>query len=85
MGLSQQHYPEDITHDDDQLSTKPIRLEIMKMMVSEDITHDDDQLSTKPIQRKRLKIMKMMVSWKQKKILRKKRVYSKTSCVIFYI
>ena len=49
-GLSQQHYTEDITHDDDQLSTKPIRqkrLEIMKMMVSEDITHDDDQLSTK--------------------------------------
>ena len=60
IGLSRQHYPEDITHDDDQLSTKPIR-------------------------RKRLKIMKMMVSWKQKKILRKKRVYSKTSCVIFYI
>ena len=50
IGLSQQHYPEDITHDDDQLSTKPIRqkrLKIMKMMVSEDITHDDDQLSTK--------------------------------------
>ena len=48
-GLSQQHYPEDITHDDDQLSTKPIRqkqLEIMKMMASQDITHDDDQLST---------------------------------------
>ena len=88
IGLSQQPYPEDITHDDDQLSTKPIqqkRLEIMKMMVSEDITHDDDQLSTKPIRRKRLKIMKMMESWKQKKILRKKRVYSKTSCVIFYI
>ena len=44
------YIPEDITHDDDQLSTKPIRqkrLEIMKMMVSEDITHDDDQLSTK--------------------------------------
>ena len=44
---------EDITHDDDQLSTKPIRqkrLEIMKMMVSEDITHDDDQLSTKTTQ-----------------------------------
>ena len=41
---------EDITHDDDQLSTKPIRrkrLEIMKMMVSEDITHGGDQLSTK--------------------------------------
>ena len=50
IGLSQQHYPEDITHDDDQLSTKPIRLEIMKMMVSEDITHDDDQLSTKTTQ-----------------------------------
>ena len=49
-GLLQQHYPEDITHDDNQLSTKPIRqkrLEIVKMMVSEDITHDDDQLSTK--------------------------------------
>ena len=44
------YIPEDITHDDDQLSTKPIRrkqLEIMKMMVLEDITHDDDQLSTK--------------------------------------
>ena len=44
------YIPEDITHDDDQLSTKPIRqkrLEIMKIMVSEDITHDDDQLSTK--------------------------------------
>ena len=51
----------------------------------EDITHDDDQLSTKPIRRKRLKIMKMKVSWKQKKILRKERVYSKTTCVIFYI
>ena len=53
IGLSQQHYPEDITHDDDQLSTKPIRrkrLEIMKMMVSEDITHDGDQLSTKTTQ-----------------------------------
>ena len=53
IGLSRQHYPEDITHDDDQLSTKPIRqkrLEIMKMMVSEDITHDDDQLSTKTTQ-----------------------------------
>ena len=52
-GLSQQHYPEDITHDDYQLSTKPIRqkrLEIKKMMVSEDITHDDDQLPTKTIQ-----------------------------------
>ena len=48
---SQQYYPEDITHVDDQLSTKPIRqkrLEIMKMTVSEDITHDDDQLFTKP-------------------------------------
>ena len=36
IGLSQQHYPEDITHDDDQLSTEPIRrkrLEIMKTMV----------------------------------------------------
>ena len=52
---------------------------------SEDITHDDDQLSTKPIRRKRLKIMKLMVSWKQKKILRKMRVYLKTSRVIFYI
>ena len=31
---------------------------------------------------KRLKIMKMMVSWKQKKILRKKRVYSKISHTI---
>ena len=75
--LSRQDYPEDITHEDDQLSTKPIRqkrLEIMKMVVSEDITHDDDQLSTKPIRRKRLKIMKMIVSWKQKNILRKKRV-----------
>ena len=44
---------EDITHDDDQLFTKPTRrkrLEIMKMMVSEDITHDDDQLSTKTTQ-----------------------------------
>ena len=53
IGLSQQHYPEDITDDDDQLSTKHIRrkrLEIMKMMVSEDITHDDDQLSTKTTQ-----------------------------------
>ena len=47
------YIPEDITHDDDQLSTKPIRqkrLEIKKMMVSEDITHDDDQLSTKTTQ-----------------------------------
>ena len=44
---------EDITHDDDQLSTTSIqqkRLEIKKMMVSEDITHDDDQLSTKTTQ-----------------------------------
>ena len=35
------YIPEDITHDDDQLSTKPVRqkrVEIMKMMVSEDIT-----------------------------------------------
>ena len=35
------YIPEDITHVDDQLSTKPIRqkrVEIMKMMVSEDIT-----------------------------------------------
>ena len=59
------YIPEDITHDDDQLSTKPLRqkrVEIMKMMVSEDITHDDDQLSTKPIRQKRLEIMKMMVS-----------------------
>ena len=59
------YIPEDITHDDDQLSTKPIRqkrLEIMKMVVSEDITPDDDQLSTKPIRQKRLEIMKMMVS-----------------------
>ena len=50
IGLLRQYYPEDFTHDDDQLSTKPIRqkrLEIMKMMVSEDITHDDDQLSMK--------------------------------------
>ena len=47
------YIPEDITHDDDQLSTKPMRqkrLEIMKMMVSEDITHDDDQLSPKTTQ-----------------------------------
>ena len=53
IGLSQQHYPEDFTHDDDHLSTKPIRqkrLKIMKMMVSEDITHDDDQTSTKTTQ-----------------------------------
>ena len=73
--------PEDITHDDDQLSTKPIRqkrLEIMKTMASEDITHDDGQISTKPIRRKRLKIMKMTVSRKQRKISRKKRVYSNT-------
>ena len=58
------YIPEDITHDDDQLSTKPIRqkrLEIKKMVASEDITHDDDQLSTKPIRQKRLEIMKMMV------------------------
>ena len=44
---------EDITHDDDQLSTESTRrkrLGIMKMMVSEDITHDDDQLSTKTTQ-----------------------------------
>ena len=44
---------EDITHDDDQLSTKSTRrkrLGIMKMMVSEDITHDDDQLSTETTQ-----------------------------------
>ena len=50
IGLLRQYYPEDITHDDDQLSTKPIRrkqLEIKKMMVSEDITHDNDQQSTK--------------------------------------
>ena len=105
IGLSRQHYPEDITHDDDQLSTKPHTTKTTRdqkishtMMInyprnpydkndsrSEDITHDDDQLSTKPIRRKRLKIKKMMVSWKQKKILRKKRVYSETSCVIFYI
>ena len=86
IGLSQQHYPEDITHDDDHLSTKPVRqkrLEIMKMMVSEDITHDDDQLSTKPIRQKRLKIMKMMVSWKQKKILRKKRVFRRHRVLYF--
>ena len=47
------YIPEDITHDDDQLSTKPIRrkrLEIKKMMVSEYITHDDDQLSSKTTQ-----------------------------------
>ena len=47
------YLPEDITHDDEQLSTKPIRqkrLEIKKMMVSEDITHDDGQLSTKTTQ-----------------------------------
>ena len=53
IGLSQQHYLEDITHDDDQLSTKPIRqkrLEVMKMVASEDIKHDDDQLSTKTTQ-----------------------------------
>ena len=53
IGLSQQHYPEEITHDDDQLSSKPIRqkrLQIMKMMVSEHITHDDDQLSMKTTQ-----------------------------------
>ena len=53
IGLSQQHYPEDITHDDDQLSSKPIRqkrLDIIKMMVSEDITHNDDQLSMKTTQ-----------------------------------
>ena len=64
------YIPDDITRDDDQLSTKPIRqkrLEIMKMMVSEDITHDDDQLSTKPIRRKRLKIMKMKVSWNRRR------------------
>ena len=36
------------------------------------ITHDDDQLSTKPIRWKRLEIMKIMVSGKQKKILRKR-------------
>ena len=47
------YIPEDITHDDDQLSMKPIRqkrLEIKKMMASEDITHDDDQLSTETTQ-----------------------------------
>ena len=76
---------EDITHDDDQLSTKTNQDHeddgiMEKESLFEDITHDDDQLSTK-----RLKIKKMMVSWKQKKILRKKRVYSKTSSVIFYI
>ena len=56
---------EGITHDDDQLSTKPIRqkrLEIKKMVASEDITHDDDQLSTKPIRQKRLEIKKMVAS-----------------------
>ena len=47
------------------------------------ITHNDYQLSTKSIQRKRIEIMKMMVSWKQKEILRKI-VYSKSSCVVFY-
>ena len=64
IGLSQQHYPdssifEDITHDDDQLSTKTTRdhgdeaiMEIEedfeeKESLIEDITHDDDQLSTK--------------------------------------
>ena len=36
IGLSRQHYPEDITYKDEQLSTK--RLKIMKMVVSEDIT-----------------------------------------------
>ena len=53
IGLSQQHYPEDITRDDYQQSTKRIRqkrLEIMKVVASEDITHDDDQLSTKTTQ-----------------------------------
>ena len=48
------------------------------------ITHDDYQISTKPIQRKQLGIMKMMVSWEQNEVMRK-RVYSKTSCAIFYI
>ena len=96
--LSQQYYPEDITHDDNQLSTKPIRqkrLEIMKMTVSEDITHDDDQLSTKPYEENdsRLWYQKishtMMINYPQKRLKMmeswKKRVYSKTSCVIFYI
>ena len=43
---------EDITHDDDQLSTKTTQDEeddgiMEKERLFEDITHDDDQLSTK--------------------------------------
>ena len=84
IGLSQQHYSEDITHDDDQLSTEPIRrkrLVIMKMMLSEDITHDDDQLSTKPIRRKRLEIMKMMISWKTEE----ESLFEDIVCYVLYL
>ena len=35
IGLSEQHYPEDITHDDDQLSTKAIRQKTTR-------DHEDD-------------------------------------------
>ena len=83
-GLARQHYPEDIRHDDDQLSTKSTqqkRLEIMKMMVSEDITHDGDQLSTKTTQdHEHDGIMETKEDFEEKK-----RVYSRISCVIFYI
>ena len=71
------YIPEDITHDDDELSTKPIRqkrLEIKKMMVSEDITHDDDQLSTETTQ-----------DHGNKKILRKKREFFRRQRVLYFI
>ena len=84
IGLSQQHYPEDITHDDDQLSTKPIRrkrLEIMKMMVSEDITHDDDQLSTKTNQdQKDDGIMETEEDFEEKE-----KLFEDVVCYIFYL
>ena len=56
------------------------QLEIMKMMVSEDITHDEDQLSTKTSQDPEDGgIMETEEDFEEK------RVYSKTTCVIFYI
>ena len=71
---------EDITHDDDQLSTKTTQDHeddgiMEKESLFEDITHDDDQLSTKTTQDHE----------NRRRFLRKKRVYSKISCVMFYI
>ena len=92
IGLSLQYYPEDITHDDDQLSTNPIRrkrLKIMKMMVSEDITHDDDQLSTKKIQdHEDDGIMETEEDCEEKEFIRRHRVLYfifNRWCVIIYV